>query len=62
LLAQFSSELPEHRQTFEQLVRCEQWLAPLEASFEWLCIPVGVCFDASVARAGVDDYRYTAYS
>ncbi len=24
-------------------------------------IPVGVCFDASVARAGVDDYRYTAY-
>ncbi len=23
--------------------------------------PVGVCFDASVARAGVDDYRYTAY-
>ncbi len=37
LLAQFSSELPEHRQTFEQLVDCEQWLAPLEASFEWLC-------------------------
>ncbi len=37
LLARFSSELSEHRETFEQLVRCEQWLAPLEASFEWLC-------------------------
>lgn len=24
-------------------------------------IPVGVCFDASVARPGLDDYRYTAY-
>ncbi len=54
LLSQFSDQLPDYRKTFEQLVRCERWLAPLEASFEWLCANSGLPLSEAAYALPVD--------
>lgn len=47
-------ELPEHRATLEDAVRCEDLLAVLEAVFEWLCASKGKTLDGAVADLPVD--------
>ena len=47
-------ELPDHRATIEDAVRCEDLLSVLEAVFLWLCASKGKTLDDAVADLPVD--------
>lgn len=54
VLAKAADDLPEHRVTIQNAVRCENLLAILEAIFEWLCASKGKKVEAAVANLPVD--------
>ncbi|MDE0263960.1 MAG: hypothetical protein OXJ37_16270 [Bryobacterales bacterium] len=54
LLTTAARDLPDHRATIENAVRCEDLLAVLEAIFLWLCAGKGETLEASVAELPID--------
>ena len=53
-LASAAQDLPDHQATIEDAVRCEDFLAVVEAVFLWLCAGKGETVEAAVADLPVD--------
>lgn len=47
-------DLPDHQQTIEDAIHCENLLAPVEAVFLWLCACKGLTVTAAVADLTID--------
>jgi hypothetical protein len=53
-LTHATRDLPEHRATIEDAIRCENLLAVVEAVFLWLCASKGKTLDVAVTDLPVD--------
>lgn len=54
LIAQLIERLPGHRETLNHLLSCEQWLAPVEGIFDWLCAHSGFSLHEAALKLPVD--------
>jgi hypothetical protein len=54
LLVDAARDLPAHRHTIEEVLRCEDLLAVVESIFLWLCASRGHTVEAAVATMPVD--------
>lgn len=53
-LADAARDMPDHQATIEDVIRCENLLAVVEAVFFWLCASKGKTLDAAVVDLPVD--------
>ena len=53
-LADAARDLPNHRATIGDVIRCEDLLAAVQAIFHWLCASKGMTVEAAVADLPVD--------
>ena len=60
LLTDAARDLPEHRATIEDAVRCENFVAVIEAVFLWLCARKGKTVEAAVENLPIDLHALAA--